>query len=190
MASPAKIREALIKLMGAKKANREVMGGQGIPATLDDLNSAELGVRQARQQAREVQGVDPLTTKAANIDEPRQKVYQLQQFEDDAYGQEGMVLKDQKGFNREDAITRGTGSEVTTTRSDPFGGPDYTQKTILDDIEGAAPNTAYPKLIEEFEQLVGRSPTPDEINNRPLMERIVQSIKGPRKTPTEDDIPF
>jgi|TARA_R110001583_G_scaffold972_1_gene8365 hypothetical protein len=110
MASPAKIREALIKLMGAKKANREVMGGQGIPATPDDLNSAELGVRQARQEARQAQSGDPLATKAANI--------------------------------------------------------------------------------EEFEQLVGRSPTPDEINNRPLMERIVQSIKGPRKTPTEDDIPF
>ena len=83
MASPAKIREVLLKLMGAKGENVIARGmdpESALPPSIsrdldtfpdretyygrppDDLNAAELGVRQARQQARDVQGEDPLAT--------------------------------------------------------------------------------------------------------------------------------
>jgi hypothetical protein len=69
MASPARIREALEKLFGAKKANEEVRGtvsnldqGQSLPVPLtsDSIPDASSNLRQARQQAQEVQGQDPL----------------------------------------------------------------------------------------------------------------------------------
>lgn len=189
-----KVVEALIRLMRAKEVNTAREAARATtPSTatsaLDDAG-ARNAVQRARQQARDVQGVDPLAAKAAKVDEPRQKVFQLQQFIDDAYGVEGMATRNQKGFNSADAITRGTGTTAVTRHGDPFGGPNYSQKTVLDDIEGAAPNTAYPKLIEEFQALFGRPPTPDEMNNRPLMERLVGSMRGPNKAATPDDIPF
>jgi hypothetical protein len=150
--------------------------------TADQLSKARLKERAA--------GIDPLEAKAAKVDEPREKMYQLQQFIDDAYGQPAMATRNQKGFTEADAITRGTGTIGTSGHIDPFDGPSYTIRTRLDDIEGAAENVAYPKLIEEFQELTGRAPTPEEINNRPLMERIIESVKGPDKAAHPDDIPF
>jgi hypothetical protein len=70
MASPAKIREALIRLMGAKDT---VKRHGDIDRFMDDdvdfapsprvMETTGDELRNARQQAREVQGVDPLTTK-------------------------------------------------------------------------------------------------------------------------------
>jgi len=66
MASPAKIREALIKMMGAKKANEAnpvPYDREGAVWSEALYNFNDLDLKKARQQAREVQGVDPLTTK-------------------------------------------------------------------------------------------------------------------------------
>ena len=72
MASPAKIREALIRLMSAKDT---VKRHGDIDRFMDDdvdfapsdrmetTGETAQTLRQTRQQAREVQGVDPLTTK-------------------------------------------------------------------------------------------------------------------------------
>ncbi len=126
---------------------------------IPDPGAAAQAVTSSRAAANAAQGTDPLAARAALVDEPRQKVYQLQQFIDDAYGQVGMATRNQKGFNEADAITRGSGTTAVTQHSDPFGGPDYSIETILDDIEGAARVTprADPSMVAQqrlFDELV------------------------------------
>jgi hypothetical protein len=72
MASANTIRRALINLMGAKKANKEALatdsGAIGRPATPNDMINTEINLRDARSQARQAQGVDPLAAKQGRQD--------------------------------------------------------------------------------------------------------------------------
>ena len=188
MASANTIRMALIKLLRESDNNRALIRntGESEPVSMD-------AVRSARQEASDIQGIDPLAAKPNQG--PVQQPYQVQQFIDDDYGQVGVVGKRQKGFTPEDAMTRATGSEVTSSgvtshHMDPYYGPNYTKKTVLDDIEGANKLAGNPKLIERFEKVTGRKPTRQEANDERLLIRIIESIEGPRKSALDDDIPF
>ena len=134
MANPGELRRALLTLMRAKSLDRSAKK-QGLTGGGAEFPTDDYHVRRARQQAQEVQGVDPLAAKPNQG--PSVAPYQVLQFIDDAYGQPAAATKMQRAFTERDAVQRATGATVKTTHRDPFRGPEYTQETVLDDIEGA-----------------------------------------------------
>ena len=179
MANMGAVRDALIKLMGAK--GDDVISRSMGPATVvsdDDLSTVVRTIgspeetsqtlRGARQQAREVQGEDPLT-----------QPLQPKEFH-----------PDENQF--EPPIPR-------TSPKDPSRLPDSEGALSRQEMNEAM-EAEYSFLQKEFERLAGRPPTPDEVQDIGTLENLVDLLKDasgetrvPRASdlnPLADDIPF
>ena len=161
MASPAKIREALIRLMNAKSANKGtgrepafVPGDEfGPPSTGDNLG-------QARRQARQVQGVDPLTTKF-----PEEGMIDPQA--ENIFGESVAAPLERHKFRRD-------------VSKDPSRLPGVVDRNVA---QGKAQAGEEDFLFHEFQRLVGRPPRPDEDVRRII--DILNQGRGPTVNSTE-----
>ena len=195
MANPDLVRKALLALMGAKKQNKAVAGGQGIPAGPNELNRAEMGVRNARQDVQQVQGSDPLnnpfregqnvsgTSSAGRFQGPHNP--------DDFVGGREPPYSDIPQGNPQRL------RELDNAPSRASDDPPSIPGRFSDEAPGMrkAANAAEDssgieeQLIRRYEQLTGQ-PFNDELS-MPEVQKVVDILtQGNKSAPSIDDIPF
>jgi hypothetical protein len=179
MASPARIREALIKVLSAKKANEAEIGSRkgappppGFPTpndpTANALRSDALSLAGARAGARDVQGPDPLAPQDPSPSNPAGKNLQT---EDRHMIRQGSIDQD----------------ELTATGLTPVQGANQASdealnalmNTIEDQAAKAGTEGVNPNLIRMLSE---RDPK--------AAVELMQRLRNQEFNPMMDDIPF
>jgi len=181
MASPDAIRRALLNLLGAKKANKEALatdsGAIGRPATPNDMINTEINLGDARQQARQAQGVDPLAAK-----QPNQNALAIRARQEKARAGE----EDFQAFSKDtDTFPDDALSDPAEVRSMALRGEDEAGRLNRLDVDAEIAADQARQIAQEFEQLVGRPPTPEELARPQDMQRVIEILGLGR-----DEIPF
>jgi hypothetical protein len=195
-ASPAQIRQALLKLFDAEKTNKANID-EYLPEGQDPLweiwgdKSPSEKLRGARQKAREVQGVDPLAPPG-----PRESI------DLDTFPDEGTFY----GRSPDDPIIETTTAPGTLSRipeKDPARLPDSEARRFEKGEKAEliqAMEDEFIDLQKQFERLAGRPPSAEEMANIGTLEYLVDLLedasggKKPVVRPTIaddiDEIPF
>ena len=201
------VRDALIKLMGAKKtANRmgdiDIRPDDGTGGVMPTTGSE---LRDARQHAREVQGEDPLATSVQEtipdlLGEGAGADYLRVLMENKAIPKNYLPIPKELKMQRIQNLKNKREREAPRSfmkehwspsppRADK--GPADLKRTSpkdpsrLPDSEGAlsrqemieAMEAEYSFLQKEFERLAGRPPTPDEVQDIGTLENLVDLLK-------------
>ena len=192
MANPKAIREALIKLMGAKETSKSALeGGAGRPASPADLIDVERNVGRARRDFQEAQGVDPLASpqRMPGDNLPGRRLPDKRPIRDleDLYPDYDQARFPGEGGLYDDYVPPQRVGAYEPTGDTP------NLRVMEDDFEFAQ---------AEFQRLAGRPPSAEEMKNIGTLEKLVDLLKdasGERKAaaasrPTLaddiDDIPF
>ena len=175
MASPELVRKVLMKLLSAKKENRNVLDAAREGTAEADLippGIAERNLTAARQQAKEVQDVDPLTE------------YQPPEIRDPAR-LPGAIHNNPHGPGQlretpEQAATREAHemSQVPERSALHRGGEEFGESDYF---------------INEFERLTNRTPTPEELADPEGIRRVVEVLQQGDANIGRldlDDVPF
>jgi hypothetical protein len=184
-ASPELVRKVLMKLLGAKGKN---IGAQEGVGTIDpqgkfvppDPAQAARDLRQARQQAREVQGTDPLrkfVNPKGDLTDLGESDNQIMARQFQHMDQPEDVL-DELVFN----FTRKKGREPT---------PEEMQDLLR--IERVQELTESDYFINEFERLTDRTPTAEELADPAGIRRVVETLQQGDANIGRldlDDVPF
>lgn len=201
MASTNQIRKALMKLLGAQTDNAVGAGTRSDPA------GTAQALQGARQQAREVQGSDPLASPASSELERARTTYmpddvvggfepptpRTQQLDALRLPNENMTQQQRAGLRTRQAGDRG--------RQPNPSGPDFAQREAsMREAEAFAEDGPQPiqgdptfqtemdYYFSKFIEVTGRKPPlgmPDE-----EVKKIVDGVIGPNSGATPDDIPF
>jgi len=213
MANMGAVRDALIKLMGAKKTvNRmgdiDVRPDDGTGGVMPTTGSELQG---ARRHAREVQGEDPLATSVQETipDLPGGKNYlpipkelkmqRIQNLKNKGEREAPRSFMKEHWSPSPPRADKGPADLKRTSPKDPSRLPD-SEGALSKQEMNEAMEAEYSFLQKEFERLAGRPPTPDEMQNIGTLENLIDLLKDasgearvPRASdlnPLADDIPF
>lgn len=174
MASGEQIRRALMALMGAKKDAKRMGDIDMLPddGTAGAMRTTGDALHDARANARQVQGVDPLATSNRKFQ-----------------GSEASGAFPDQPVKR---TMTGPAGRLPDEGAAPNGGRQFDQRSFeadrLAQEGGPTFQSEMDFWLSEYEKLVGSPPPsgmPDE-----QVRKIVESINGPTKSATEIDIPF
>jgi hypothetical protein len=194
MASPARIREALIKVLSAKKANEEVRGtvsnldrGQSLPVPLtsDAIPDASSALRGARKDAQVVQGEDALQFKQDAGVTPAQSLAVDREL--------GLPPQSTLGPPKNPARLPDSPTRVTPEEAG-FEDINSIRQAEINAESQAATKLTYDEVANQYEAVTGQ-PALDPGSEQQMMA-VIEKTLGDRRgvnpfdAGLDDDIPF